>query len=792
MNEQLSSIIASELQARPEQVISAIRLLDEGNTVPFISRYRKEVTGGLDDTQLRQLESRLGYLRELEERRQTILKSIEDQGKLTEQLAGAINGTMSKTELEDLYLPYKPKRRTRGQIAIEAGLEPLADSLWHDPQQEPEQVALAYVDADKGVADTKAALDGARYILMERFAEDATLLAKVRQYLWKNAHLVSKVVEGKELEGAKFRDYFGSHEPIAHVPSHRALAMFRGRNEGVLQLALNPDPQFDEPPRESQGEQIIINHLDLRLNNAPADGWRKAVVNWTWRIKVLMHLETELMSTLRERAEDEAINVFARNMQDLLMAAPAGMRATMGLDPGLRTGVKVAIVDATGKLVAFDTIYPHTGQAAKAAAVVAALCIKHQVELVAIGNGTASRETERFFVELQQQYPAVTAQKVIVSEAGASVYSASELAALEFPDLDVSIRGAVSIARRLQDPLAELVKIDPKSIGVGQYQHDVSQSQLAKKLDAVVEDCVNAVGVDLNTASVPLLTRVAGLTRMMAQNIVSWRDENGRFHNREQLLKVSRLGPKAFEQCAGFLRINHGNNPLDASTVHPEAYPIVERILAATEQALQDLMGNATALRNLNARDFTTEQFGVPTVTDILRELEKPGRDPRPEFKTATFAEGVETLNDLTPGMILEGSVTNVTNFGAFVDIGVHQDGLVHISSLADKFVDDPHKVVKAGDIVKVKVMEVDLQRKRIALTMRLDEQPGEGGSRRGNNGANSANSSAKGRNDNRGASQPRNSNDSNSRPAAKGRADSNSGSNSAMSDALAAAFKKR
>ncbi|HEI6725577.1 TPA: RNA-binding transcriptional accessory protein [Yersinia enterocolitica] len=795
MNEQLSSIIASEIQARPEQVIAAISLLDEGNTVPFISRYRKEVTGGLDDTQLRQLESRLGYLRELEDRRQTILKSIEDQGKLTEQLASAINGTMSKTELEDLYLPYKPKRRTRGQIAIEAGLEPLADSLWNDPQQDPEQVALAYVDADKGVADTKAALDGARYILMERFAEDATLLAKVRQYLWKNAHLVAKVVEGKEQEGAKFRDYFDHHEPIAQVPSHRALAMFRGRNEGVLQLALNPDPQFDEPPRESQGEQIIINHLDLRLNNAPADNWRKAVVNWTWRIKVLMHLETELMSTLRERAEDEAINVFARNMQDLLMAAPAGMRATMGLDPGLRTGVKVAVVDATGKLVAYDTIYPHTGQAAKAAAVVAALCIKHQVELVAIGNGTASRETERFFTELQQQYPAVTAQKVIVSEAGASVYSASELAALEFPDLDVSIRGAVSIARRLQDPLAELVKIDPKSIGVGQYQHDVSQSQLAKKLDAVVEDCVNAVGVDLNTASVPLLTRVAGLTRMMAQNIVNWRDENGRFHNREQLLKVSRLGPKAFEQYAGFLRINHGDNPLDASTVHPEAYPVVERILAATEQALQDLMGNATALRSLNARDFTTEKFGVPTVTDILRELEKPGRDPRPEFKTATFAEGVETLNDLTPGMILEGSVTNVTNFGAFVDIGVHQDGLVHISSLADKFVDDPHKVVKAGDIVKVKVMEVDLQRKRIALSMRLDEQPGESGSRRGNGGENRANAN----NDNRGASRPRNSNESNSRPPAKSNSGGNhsssnhsSSNNSAMSDALAAAFKKR
>ncbi|ACY60810.1 hypothetical protein YPD8_0120 [Yersinia pestis D182038] len=506
---------------------------------------------------------------------------------------------------------------------------------------------------------------------------------------------------------------------------------------------------------------------------------------------MLLHLETELMSTLRERAEDEAINVFARNMQDLLMAAPAGMRATMGLDPGLRTGVKVAVVDATGKLVAFDTIYPHTGQAAKAAAVVAALCIKHQVELVAIGNGTASRETERFFVELQQQYPAVTAQKVIVSEAGASVYSASELASQEFPDLDVSIRGAVSIARRLQDPLAELVKIDPKSIGVGQYQHDVSQSQLAKKLDAVVEDCVNAVGVDLNTASVPLLTRVAGLTRMMAQNIVNWRDENGRFRNREQLLKVSRLGPKAFEQCAGFLRINHGDNPLDASTVHPEAYPVVERILAATEQALQDLMGNANALRNLNARDFTTERFGVPTVTDILRELEKPGRDPRSEFKTATFAEGVETLNDLTPGMILEGAVTNVTNFGAFVDIGVHQDGLVHISSLADKFVDDPHKVVKAGDIVKVKVMEVDLQRKRIALTMRLDEQPGETHSRRSNNGTGSERTN----NDNRGVNRPHNDakgHNAPNRAPAKGRSDSSSAGNSAMSDALAAAFKKR
>ncbi|HGM6999033.1 RNA-binding transcriptional accessory protein [Serratia ureilytica] len=775
MNDPLSRIIATELQARPEQVDSAIRLLDEGNTVPFIARYRKEVTGGLDDTQLRQLETRLGYLRELEDRRQTILKSIDEQGKLTEQLAGAINATLSKTELEDLYLPYKPKRRTRGQIAIEAGLEPLADTLWQDPQQQPEQLAERYVDAEKGVADVKAALDGARYILMERFAEDAALLAKVRDYLWKNAHLVSKVVEGKEDEGAKFRDYFDHHEPISQVPSHRALAMFRGRNEGVLQLALNADPQFEEAPRESQAELIIINHLNLRLNNAPADAWRKAVVNWTWRIKVLLHLETELMGTVRERAEDEAINVFARNMHDLLMAAPAGMRATMGLDPGLRTGVKVAVVDATGKLVATDTVYPHTGQAAKAAAIVAALCIKHNVELVAIGNGTASRETERFYLDLQKQFSDVRAQKVIVSEAGASVYSASELAAQEFPDLDVSLRGAVSIARRLQDPLAELVKIDPKSIGVGQYQHDVSQSQLAKKLDSVVEDCVNAVGVDLNTASVPLLTRVAGLTRMMAQNIVNWRDENGRFSNREQLLKVSRLGPKAFEQCAGFLRINHGDNPLDASTVHPEAYPVVQRILAATEQALQDLMGNASAVRSLKAVDFTDDKFGVPTVTDILKELEKPGRDPRPEFKTATFAEGVETLNDLQPGMILEGSVTNVTNFGAFVDIGVHQDGLVHISSLADKFVEDPHTVVKAGDIVKVKVMEVDLQRKRIALSMRLDEQPGEGSPRRGGN--------APAQRDNANRSAPANkAKPRNAAPA----------SNSAMGDALAAAFGKK
>ncbi len=772
MKNSLSQIIAGELQVRAEQVNSAVHLLDEGNTVPFIARYRKEVTGGLDDTQLRQLESRLSYLRELEDRRQTILRSIDEQGKLTPELSDALNTTLSKTELEDLYLPYKPKRRTRGQIAIEAGLEPLATLLWQQPDQDPESVAQSYVDADKGIADTRAALDGARYILMEKFAEDAVLLAKIRNYLSKNAHLVSKVVEGKEEEGAKFRDYFDHHELLSSIPSHRALAMFRGRNEGILQLSLNPDPQSDEPPRESYGETLIAEHLQVIFNHAPADRWRKAVISWTWRIKILLHLETELMGTLRERAEDEAINVFARNLNDLLMAAPAGMRPTMGLDPGLRTGVKVAVVDATGKLVATDTVYPHTGQTTKAAASVAALCTRYQVELVAIGNGTASRETERFFLDLQKQYPQVTAQKVIVSEAGASVYSASELAALEFPDLDVSLRGAVSIARRLQDPLAELVKIEPKSIGVGQYQHDVSQSQLAKKLDAVVEDCVNAVGVDLNTASVPLLTRVAGLSRMMAQNIVDWRDENGRFRNRKQLLKVSRLGPKAFEQCAGFLRISQGENPLDASTVHPEAYPVVERILQATAQSLQELMGNSPAVHALRPSEFTDERFGLPTVNDILKELEKPGRDPRPEFKTATFAEGIDTMADLLPGMVLEGSVTNVTNFGAFVDIGVHQDGLVHISSLSDKFVDDPHKVVKAGDIVKVKVMDIDLQRKRIALTMRLDEQAGE--TRKPGGGAAPAGQSRPAARQNNGKTRPK----------ATG--------NSAMEDALAAAFGKK
>jgi len=722
LNQQISQLIAQELNVRDSQILAAIQLLDDGNTIPFIARYRKEATGGLDDTQLRHFETRLIYLRELEDRRQTILKSIEEQSKLTDELRDKIQATQSKTELEDLYLPFKPKRRTKGQIAIEAGLEPLADLLWNEPKTVPETTALDYVNAEKGVADVKTALDGARYILMERFAEDAGLLAKVRDYLSKNALIVSKVIEGKEAEGAKFQDYFDHQELLKNVPSHRALAMFRGRNEGILQLSLNADPEAEEGNRQSYCEEIIRDYLGVRFTGQPADKWREQVIAWTWKIKVALHLETELMATLREKAEEEAIDVFARNLTALLMAAPAGAKNTMGLDPGLRTGVKVAVVDNTGKLLATDTIYPHTGQMERAMLSIFQLIKQHNVELIAIGNGTASRETERFAKDVIKEIKENKPQTVVVSEAGASVYSASELAAQEFPDLDVSLRGAVSIARRLQDPLAELVKIEPKAIGVGQYQHDVNQSQLARKLDAVVEDCVNAVGVDLNTASVPLLARVAGMTKTIAQNIVAYRDENGRFDSREQLKKVPRLGPKAFEQCAGFMRIAAGDNPLDASGVHPEAYPVVEKILQATEQSIQDLMGNAGLVRQLDAKQFTDEQFGLPTVQDIFKELEKPGRDPRGEFKTATFAEGVEEITDLKAGMILEGTVTNVTNFGAFVDIGVHQDGLVHISSLSDKFVEDPHQVVKTGDVVKVKVLEVDVARRRIALTMRLDE----------------------------------------------------------------------
>ena len=722
LNQQISQTIAAELNVQPNQIFAAIQLLDDGNTIPFIARYRKEVTGGLDDTQLRHFETRLIYLRELEERRQTILKSIEEQGKLTDELRDKILQTESKTELEDLYLPYKPKRRTKGQIAVEAGLEPLADLLWNEPNHEPETTAADYINAEKGFADIKSVLDGARYILMERFAEDATLLAKVRQYLSQSAVIFSRVLEGKEAEGIKFQDYFDHQEPLRNVPSHRALAMFRGRNEGILQLGLNADPDAEESSRHSYCEEIIREHLGVRLANQAADKWREQVISWTWKIKVALHLETELMGALREKAEEEAIGVFARNLSALLMAAPAGAKNTMGLDPGLRTGVKVAVVDNTGKLLATDTIYPHTGQLNAAQLCIYKLIKQHNVELIAIGNGTASRETERFAKEVIKEISENKPQTVVVSEAGASVYSASELAAAEFPELDVSLRGAVSIARRLQDPLAELVKIEPKAIGVGQYQHDVNQSQLARKLDAVVEDCVNAVGVDLNTASVALLARVAGMSKTLAQNIVAYRDDNGHFDSREQLKKVPRLGPKAFEQCAGFMRITNGKNPLDASGVHPEAYAVVEKILRATEQSIQDLMGNASAVRQLDAKQFTDEQFGLPTVQDIFKELEKPGRDPRGEFKTAVFMDGVEEITDLKAGMILEGTITNVTNFGAFVDIGVHQDGLVHISSLSDKFVEDPHQVVKTGDVVKVKVLEVDVARKRIALTMRLDE----------------------------------------------------------------------
>ncbi|ELY5144787.1 RNA-binding transcriptional accessory protein [Vibrio vulnificus] len=727
MSQAICRLIAQELNVRPEQVTAAVALIDDGNTVPFIARYRKEVTGGLDDTQLRNLDSRLSYLRELDDRRQTILKSIQEQGKLTAELESEILTADSKTRLEDLYLPYKPKRRTKGQIAIEAGLEPLADTLWNHPQTEPESEASRYINADKGVEDSKAALDGARAILMERIAEDANLLEKIRQYLNRHAEIVSRVVAGKEHEGEKFKDYFEHNEAISKVPSHRALAMLRGRNEGFLSLTLNADPQQEESVRQSYCETLIADHYGVTLSSAPADNWRKQVISWAWRIKVSMHMETELMAAMKERAEIEAIEVFATNLKDLLMAAPAGPRATLGLDPGLRTGCKVAVVDATGKVLATDTIYPHVpqNQYDRAMQTVAALIKQHNVDLIAIGNGTASRETDAFAADLIKRGN-LKVQKIMVSEAGASVYSASELAAKEFPNMDVSLRGAVSIARRLQDPLAELVKIDPKSIGVGQYQHDVSQSMLAKRLDAVVEDCVNAVGVDVNTASAALLTRVAGLSTTLAQNIVDFRDEHGRFDSRTTLKKVPRLGPKAFEQCAGFLRIMDGKNPLDASSVHPEAYPVVKAIAEKNQKAVKALIGDSGFLKGLRAVDYTDEHFGVPTVTDIIKELDKPGRDPRPEFKTATFAEGIHNVSDLEVGMILEGVVSNVTNFGAFVDIGVHQDGLVHISALTDRFVSDPREVVKAGDIVKVKVMEVDVQRKRIALSMRLSDEPGQ------------------------------------------------------------------
>ncbi len=739
--------IATELSVQPRQVAAAVQLLDEGSTVPFIARYRKEVTGNLDDTQLRQLEERLLYLRELEDRRAAILSSIDEQGKLTDELRAAIDAADSKQVLEDLYLPYKPKRRTRAQIAREAGLEPLAQALLANPLLDPQAEAAAYVDADKGVADVKAALDGARDILSEQFGETAELLGKLRDYLHSQGVVSSAVVEGKENEeGEKFRDYYDYAETIRTVPSHRALALFRGRNAGVLTIKLGLGEELDAQVPHP-GEAMISRHFGIANQNRPADKWLSDVCRWCWRVKVQPHIENELLTQLRETAETEAIRVFARNLNDLLLAAPAGPKAVIGLDPGLRTGVKVAVVDRTGKVLATDTIYPHEprrdwdGSIAK----LARLAAQTQAELISIGNGTASRETDKLASELIAKHPELRLQKIVVSEAGASVYSASELAAKEFPDMDVSLRGAVSIARRLQDPLAELVKIEPKAIGVGQYQHDVNQRELARSLDAVVEDCVNAVGVDANTASAALLARVSGLNATLARNIVDYRDANGPFPSREHLRKVPRLGDKTFEQAAGFLRINGGENPLDRSSVHPEAYPVVERMLAKISKRIDDVLGNREALSGLSPTEFVDERFGLPTVRDILSELEKPGRDPRPEFKTATFREGVEKVSDLVPGMTLEGVVTNVAAFGAFVDIGVHQDGLVHVSAMSTKFIKDPHEVVKAGQVVKVKVLDVDVKRQRIALTMRLDDEaaapgtPSRGGQDRGNAGRGAA-----------------------------------------------------
>lgn len=721
----IATRIAEELSVASGQVIAAIQLLDEGSTVPFISRYRKEVTGGLDDTQLRTLEERLVYLRELEERRGTILKNIEEQGKLTSSLAAAIQAADTKTRLEDLYLPFKQKRRTKGQIALEAGLEPLANALLSNPQLKPEREAAKYINSAedfKGAfLDSKGVLEGAKYILMERFAEDPELVGELREYLQSEAKLRSSLVKGKELEAAKFRDYFDHADALKNAPSHRILAMLRGRNEGFLNLSIDLD-QTEAVLHPC--EVLLAKRVGIQNKQRPADAFLAEVLHWTWKVKLHTKLETDLLGDLRQAAETEAIRVFAHNLKDLLLAAPAGQRACLGLDPGLRTGVKVAVIDSTGQFVDHSTIYPHAPrhQWQESIASLAQLARKYQIELIAIGNGTASRETDKLATDLIKLHPELNLQKVVVSEAGASVYSASETAAKEFPDLDVTIRGAVSIARRLQDPLAELVKIEPKSIGVGQYQHDVSQVQLAKNLDAVVEDCVNSVGVEVNTASAALLRRVAGLNQTIADNIVEFRNKNGRFTSRKSLLNVPRLGAKTFEQAAGFLRIQGADNPLDSSAVHPEAYSIVESIAAKTKTNLQNLIGNSPLLKSLNARDFINEKFGLPTITDILLELDKPGRDPRPAFKTATFQEGIETLADLKPALLLEGVVTNVTNFGAFVDIGVHQDGLVHISMLSHQFVKDPHSVVKAGDIVKVKVLEVDLERKRIALSMRLDE----------------------------------------------------------------------
>ncbi|MGQ7245817.1 Tex family protein [Halomonas sp. V046] len=732
--------LADELAVKTTQVAATVELLDGGATVPFIARYRKEVTGGLDDIQLRTLEERLGYLRELEERRDAVLAAIDEQGKLTDALAASIRGAETKQRLEDLYLPYRKKRRTKAQIAREAGLEPLANALLADPTLDPEREAAGYLREADGdtpaIDDAKAALDGAKQILMERFAEDPELVGALRERLWSEGELSSRLIAGKEREGAKFSDYFEHDERLAKAPSHRALAMFRGRNEGVLALTLRLPGEDDAPIHPAQ--VAIARHVGVSDQGRAADRWLAEVVRWTWRVKLYTHLETELMGRLRERAEGEAIDVFAANLKDLLLAAPAGPRATLAIDPGLRTGCKLAVVDATGQFLAQGTIFPHAprNQWDASLAELARLVKQHDVELVAVGNGTASRETDRLAGELLKALGDRRLSKVMVSEAGASVYSASEYASKELPELDVTIRGAVSIARRLQDPLAELVKIEPKSIGVGQYQHDVSQVQLSRSLEKVIEDCVNAVGVDLNTASSALLSRVAGLNPGLAENIVAQRNTQGAFGNRRDLLAVSRLGPKTYEQCAGFLRIMNGDNPLDASAVHPEAYPLVERIASRSGRELSGLIGDSATLKSLKPTEFADERFGVPTVTDIISELDKPGRDPRPEFRAAEFREGVETLKDLEPGMVLEGTVTNVTHFGAFVDIGVHQDGLVHISALSDRFVEDPRSVVKAGDIVKVKVMNVDLERARVGLSMRMDDSPDEVASRGRREGA--------------------------------------------------------
>ena len=730
-------IIANELSVGPPQVGAAVALLDEGATVPFIARYRKEVTGNLDDTQLRNLEERLLYLRELEERRAVILASIEEQGKLTDELRAAVAAAATKQALEDIYLPYKPKRRTRAQIAREAGLEPLADALFADPMLDPQWEAAKYVNdkpaAENGIPDVKAALDGARDILSERFAETAELLAKLRARMWEQGVVTSKVMKGKETaEAEKFRDYYDYSETIRTVPSHRALALFRGQSLEVLTIGLGLGDEF-EAAVPHPCVAMIAAHFGIEDRGRPADKWLAEVCQWTWRVRAHSHISTELLMQLREAAEAEAIKIFGRNLHELLLAAPAGPKAVLGLDPGIRTGCKVAVVDATGKLLETATIYPHQPRNnwQGSLATLARMTVQHDVELISIGNGTASRETDKLAAEViklvASKMPERKLNKIVVSEAGASVYSASVFAAAEFPELDVSLRGAVSIARRLQDPLAELVKIEPKSIGVGQYQHDVNQRALARSLDATVEDCVNAVGVDVNTASAPLLARVSGLNSGLAKNIVEYRNANGPFPNRKVIRKVPRLGDKTFEQAAGFLRINDGDNPLDRSAVHPEAYPVVERILARIGKDIGKVMGQPAVLKGLSPDQFTDDKFGVPTVRDILSELEKPGRDPRPEFKTATFQEGIESLSDLRPDMILEGVVTNVAAFGAFVDIGVHQDGLVHVSQLANKFVKDPQEVVKPGQIVKVKVMEVDEKRQRISLTMRLDDVPGTG-----------------------------------------------------------------